>query len=361
MNDSIESNDQVCSGCGYPAYAGHSSNCPTVHQPRENSILNLVLEHTTNFEELNAADLQEGEQKFASALVKALKQQEAEEKPLGIGSQSLVQRLKEAKRVVVKRLMFGKKLRGQGELSPEGYFEQKKQEYNLVRKYFGSDFTPHTDFAQVNTNFNSPHPDTIPGHEYIMVQEELSGEDVSFQGGSEYNFENSKISSKLKQNLVAFVKRYKEMQTGSKVVVEDQIRVDFDKGEVFIQDTDFLQSYENFTKGNSFLEYIGKGNADVDDVTVLIKLLGENVPGFEDLTSMRDTDLTAAIPLKETNNFVDAMQWLQKKLRAEGKNIDEIKQIQEGFSKLITAIDYFPPAGDNSFIKSLNSAFHLKE
>jgi hypothetical protein len=362
MNDLAEhKNNQVCPGCGYPAYAGHSSQCPIVNNPRENAVTNLVLEDTKDFEELNAATLQEGEQKFTAALIKALEKQEAEEKPLGIGSQSLVQRLKEAKGLVVKRLMFGKKLLGQGNLSPEQYFNFKKEEYDLVKKYFGSDFTPYTEFVEVDTNFKSPHPDTIPGHEYIMAQEELGGEDFSFQYGAEHDFDKKKITPRLRKNLIEFVQRYEEMQKGAKTVIEDQVRVDYDKGNIFIYDTDYLASFENLTNGNAYLNYLGADASEIKDVRSLMKFLGNKVPDLANLNNISDAELTEAIPLTETSEFFDGWSRIQKKLNAEGKTKDDSLKILRGFAMLVTAIDYFPPAGDNAFLKRFKKAFHLDE
>jgi hypothetical protein len=324
----------------------------------KNPITDLVLDNIQSFEELNAQSLKEGETAFAETLIKILEKREVEGTLLGMGSQSLVQRLKEAQGVVIKRLMFGRVLKGQGNLSPGEYFNHKKEEYALVRKYFGPEFTPHTEFVEVNSNFNSPHPDTILGYEYIMVQEELSGVDASFQAGSEWDFKDKKLTEALKGRVWDFISRYQHMQTESGRVIEDQIRVDFNKGELYIQDTDFLPSYKSFTQNNAFLEYIeAEGQTDIHSIIIL---LGVNVPALSELNGISDTDLNEVIPLAETKEFSSAQQWLLRKLRQESKNIDELQAILFGFSRLVTAIDYFPPTGDNFFIKRLKRAFDLE-
>lgn len=329
------------------------------NQLRENKTTQFVLNDIQSFEELKAANLLESEGKFTEALQKSLEKGDAEEEVVGQGSQSLVQKLKNAEGIVIKRLMFGKELKGQNGLTPDKYFAKKRREHELVKSYFGLEFVPHTEFVEVNTNFNSPRPDTIPGHEYILVQEELAGEDVSFQGGAEPFIEKEQISPELKKELLNFIDKYKKMADESHTVIEDQIRVDFSLGKVFIQDTDYLFSYQELTTDNMFLKYIGRSEAEVGDVRSLIKLLSDEVPAWANLHNSSGEELANSIPLLEKKQTKEAFSWLTDRLFKEKKPPNEIQAILKGLSKLIYAVDYFPPAGDNVFIKQLKKSFYL--
>lgn len=334
---------------------------PSFEVPEKRPITNFVLENVVSYEELNAKDIQEGEQKFLAALTHVLERQSVEEKRIGIGSQSLVQKLEASEGVVLKRLMFGKQLRGQDNLTPDQYFTEKKKEYEVVKKYFGRKFVPDTEFAEVTTNFNSPHPGMIPGHEYVMIQDKLPGEDINFQAGTEPNISSENITPALKSNLADFITRYETMRRESETVIEDQLRIDFQSGEIHIADTDFLPSFRKFVEGNAFLEYVGTSTEKIIDTNSLIKLLGAEVPALAELSGISGEHLSESLPILETGEFADAASWLLKKLSTEGKTTEEKQRIVNDFGKLIAAIDYFPPEGDNIFIQRVKRAFHLEK
>lgn len=319
-------------------------------------VTEFVLKNVDSFEELNAGSLKEGHKQFRKALIKALEKQTAGEE-VGRGGQFLVNRLRESKGIVIKRLRGGEKMDLQGNLTTDEYFRELRRQHKTVHKYFGDRFIPRTEFVEVDSNFDDPNPPYFkvqPGHEYVMVQEEIDGEEVSYFLMRETRLPT--IFTALKESLREFVRCYRSMMCNERAVIENQFYINFETGEVKVSDTNHYPTYDDYVRDNGLLNELGINPDGVNSAEEILEILTEHLP---ELSLIKGLPYSTAI---ETLDFRDELYGKACNGIADRYSDDEERKEKalSGFKKLLRAAEYFPPEGeDNVFIRNVIRKFKL--
>ncbi len=317
----------------------------------ENHITDLVMQSVESWESLNAKDIAEGDVKFRTQLINAFNGKKIGEY-IGRGEQFIVNEIEGIDNLVVKRLRAGDSLDLKRDLSLEEYFEELKRQHSVVHKYYGDRFVPKTEFIEVDHNFDDPTPESgkvILGHEYLMVQEKIEGEDIIDYLWSSQPVE---ITENLKRNLEEFVQCYRNMQNVEKAALENQFKIDERTAKVSISDTNHYFTFDNAIRNNFLLEELGISFRDINSSEDIIKLLSKRIPELESLQGMsyHDSinmeDLLGECPASISGKYPDGDKRQGAMIR--------------GFRTLITAAEYFPPNGmDNKFITRIINKFKL--
>ena len=304
-----------------------------------NQVAEFVFGQIDDFKELSADDLPGGEEAFRQVLVKSLENQKLGT-VLGPGGIVEARRLLGQDRVIIKRLRIysGKSKKNHpwslehNEMSPEEYFRFIEQEHELLRKYFGDRFVPHTEFLQVNAAESglaeSSREFTWQGKEFVEIQEKISGQEMRSAPAK------LPLTPLLREELEEFIRRYNNMRKLESALPEDQVNVDYKNNRVVIFDTNHLIDFRSMVEKNPILPRL------------------EIVPDS----------------INTPQDLIDAVcRKLNKRKYAPGEYRDFLKSFKGDFLSedmlvagyLQNTILRFPPEGDNSFIQLIKEKFKL--
>jgi len=308
-----------------------------------NEVAEFIIERVDSYEQLNAKNVPAGEKKFRQVLVRELKKRRFEENALDYGTVHDVYRLKrEPRPIVFKRLkLWGgvPDLRRAPNISDQEYFDLLRDQHRLIEKYFGDEFVPHTEFVKVHTGqkengFRSFSTDEY-GNEYVIVQEEITGQEFTNINADEVT---NPLNPELEKKLVEFIKRYRIMAAKEGSVIEDQIRIDFNKNAVRISDTNHPFNFKKILNDNQMLRQLQVNPDSLKNGDDIVNVLAFNFP--ECKTKFNNDD------------------WMNDMAYAAFKRFG--LRGQEDFYELLQAIDHFPKEGDALFIKLIISRFSLE-
>lgn len=231
-----------------------------------NKLAEFVIDNTPYYEDLHAATLQEGDDKFRVALVEALKNSQAGE-ALGSGSYYRVYGLEGDDRVAIKQLQA----HGYDNEELGRLWQEIQDEHHTIVTYFGSRFIPDTEFLTLN-------------QQYIVVQEQAAGKKFFSLP------EELQTSPELKQDVIEYVMRCERMmRAGILLDHPDDLMIDDAPDatrRVTLLDTNSLANFTDIVAGRNtkiFLEEYGIDPASIRTPEDIIHMIHTLVPSLLDL------------------------------------------------------------------------------
>lgn len=315
----------------------------------ENSVTDMVIRAVSSFEELNAPTREEGDKKFTQALISTIERRKVSTK-IGNGELFVVNPLRNTENngnenVVVKRFRAG-------DSYLKNKWESVRKEHKLVEKYFGRRFVPYTEFIETRTNFGDSEPQDsliLPGHEYVMVQELITGEE--FTGYERGTYSSIETSPELKSELNEFIRRYETMMRREQKVIPEQIAIDYQTNKIHVLDTNLLYSMDlQIELAKYTLQAWSIAPESIRNSNDALKALFDHIP---QLALLKD---------KSYSEIVNSELWETfKRDRPFFKSAGDAGIIN-GIDELIRMIEeYAPEGGHNNFVRRLMSKFGINE
>lgn len=323
-----------------------------------NVISDFVVENLASYNDLNAPTLEEADDKFKKALKQILEKKQIGEKK-GRGGQLLVNAVQGVKGLVVKRLEAAGELPLRGDRTLDEYWQYFKSEHELVSKHFGPRFVPHTEFVEIENNMGDPDPFAflvLNGKEYIMVQEEIEGENLFMFDKS---IDKSIVSPELKLQMKEFLRRYERLMREEKMVIEDQIVVNSKLNTIKVTDTNHLISFNELVNvhGKPFLKKYGIDPQKMTTASEIIQAICEHVPEMSSLRTNTYSEIISELHSGSTLYFDACSSLMSLNPDNNFKN-----SVYESFKSLVRAVKYFPPEHEhNVVVKNMMVLFGIDE
>jgi len=270
-------------------------------------------------------------------------------------------------KLVVKRLHAARdKKHHQEELNNDEYFALLKEQHETIEGYFGNDFVPNTEFVVVESNMGNHNPELyLPSKEYLMVQEKIKGVEIR---DYLHEYANPKILSEDTKNaLRLFIERYNEMMSKEQEIIEDQFFIDDQQRKVSIYDTNHPISFCRYVSDNGFLKQFNISESAIQTSQDLLNLFFSKIPELAVLSRKEyQTEIAPVLFMGNCPLYLKIMNILRNRYSDctedfvyQGKKIGKTNYVEEGFKNLLVAVDYFPPKGNNIFIRKIVDKFKL--
>ncbi len=316
-----------------------------------NKVTDFVLDNIPQYELLNAPNTEIGKQRFNEVSADVLSYRHVG-KSIGHGGFLEVHPLRGAKDVLVKRLRAANMyLLGRGSEEVASLWNNLQDEHAMFEQYFGPEHVPHTEFVIVQgTNFGDYRRSAfLSDVEYVMLQETVKGVPYSENPQDLRQLKRAAqgITPKMQGKVDAFVEKYRRMVKEERKAPDgSQVTFDFGGEHVWLTDTNFPEDFDRATSNNQFIQsFVTEPDFQIENPQALVNFLTSTVNEFSTLHGQSWEDIRSHI------SYNSALH-VQARERLRRIGFDEAKVLD--FDNLMNALDFFPPEGDNRFIRHLN-------